>query len=95
MAPKNSKTPIYLIDTQNPFYRPLWLRATICISVVVWATLEIINNQPFWSVIAGAAAVYCVYVLFVTYKPPADPVVAPPRPQDPEEEDSVDEQPPR
>jgi hypothetical protein len=84
MAPK-SKTPFYLIDTTNPFYRPLWLRATICISVVLWATLETVMKEPFWSVIAIAAAVYCVYVLFIAYKPPPEQIVVE-RPPDTDED---------
>lgn len=86
-TPNKNKTPFYLIDVDNPFYKPLWLRATICISVVLWAALETYARQPFWSVIAFACAAYCVYVLFIRYKPPADPVALPPRPEDPEEDD--------
>lgn len=92
MAPKKSKIPVYLIDTQNPFYRPLWLRATICGFAVFWAILETVSKQPFWGVIAIAAAAYCIYVLFITYKPPADLVAAPPRPEDPEEDTASDDQ---
>jgi hypothetical protein len=95
MAPKNSKTPFYLIDTQSPFYRPLWLRATICVSVVLWAALETLSKQPFWAVIAISAAVYCIYVLFVTYTPPADPVAAPPGAQSADDDDADNEPPPR
>jgi hypothetical protein len=92
MAPNKSKTPFYLIDTQNPFYKPLWLRAAICFSVVIWAIAESIAQQPFWAVIAISAAAYCIYTLFVVYKAPADPVVPAERPEDPDEdEDEADE----
>lgn len=88
MAPNNSKTPFYLIDTQNAFYKPLWLRGAICFSVVVWAIAETIAQQPFWAVIAISAAAYCIYTLLIVYQPPADPIVAEARPEDPDEDEA-------
>ena len=88
MTEKKSKPPFYLIDTESDFYRPLGVRLAICISVVCWAALEIYNRDGFWGVISGAAAIYCIYTLFVSYNPPPkeDPVVRPP---DPEEDDEI------
>jgi hypothetical protein len=87
MAGNKSKTPFYLIDTNSEFYRPLGVRLAICAGAVLWAVLETWFTDPFWSVIAIACAVYCVYVLFVAYKPP-EPVVE--RPADPDEGDDSD-----
>ena len=88
-APNKNKTPFYLIDTSSPFYKPLWLRATVCGAVAVWAILETYARQPFWSVIAIACAVYCVYTLFISYKPPEEPeVIARPREDAEGDEDS-------
>ena len=70
MANDKGKTPIYLIDVKQPFYEPLWRRVLICAAAALWALMEIWHRQPFWGVIAGAVALYCVYVLFLTYKPP-------------------------
>ena len=84
MADNKRKTPIYLIDTQSDFYRPLGLRLGICISTAAWAGLEAWHRQPFWSVIAIACAIYCTYVLLLTYKAP-EPVA--PRPPDPEDDE--------
>ena len=72
MADKKNKTPIYLIDTSSPFYKPLGRRLVICLAAIAWAALEGWHHEPFWSVISLACAVYCVYVLFWTYKPPED-----------------------
>lgn len=69
MTEKKSKPPFYLIDTDADFYRPLGVRLAICISVVCWAALEIWNGDGFWGVISGAAALYCIYVLFLSYNP--------------------------
>ena len=72
MADKKSKTPVYLIDTSSPFYKPLGRRLVICLAAIAWAALEGWHREPFWSVISLACAVYCVYTLFWTYKPPED-----------------------
>ena len=85
MTDKKNKQPFYLIDTNADFYRPLGVRLAICISVACWAALEIWHQNGFWGVIAGAAAIYCVYTLFITYNPPpkAEPAA---RPDDPDED---------
>lgn len=72
MADKKNKTPIYLIDTSSPFYKPLGRRLVICLAAIAWAALEGWHHEPFWSVISLACAVYCVYTLFWTYKAPED-----------------------
>jgi hypothetical protein len=87
MADRKNKQPFYLIDTDADFYRPLGVRLAICISVACWAGLEIYNGDGFWGVLSGAAAVYCVYVLFLSYNP-APKVEAPVRPADGDEEEA-------
>ncbi|MBX9458438.1 MAG: hypothetical protein KL863_21705 [Rhizobium sp.] len=79
MTDKKQKPPFYLIDTDSDFYRPLGVRLAICISVLFWAGIEIYNGDGFWGVLSGAAAVYCIYVLFLTYNPPPkqEPVIRP------------------
>lgn len=90
MTEKKTKQPFYLIDTDADFYRPLGVRLAICISVVCWAAIEIYNGDGFWGVLSGAAAAYCIYVLFLSYNPPPkqEPVV---RPDDRDEDDAGDE----
>ena len=70
MPDTKNKPPFYLIDTNADFYRPFGVRLAICISVVCWAALEIYNRDGFWGILSGAAAVYCIYTLFLTYNPP-------------------------
>ncbi|MGV3549945.1 hypothetical protein [Rhizobium sp.] len=87
MTNTKPKTPFYLIDTDSDFYRPFGVRLAICISVCVWAAIELYGGNGFWGVLSGAAAIYCIYVLFVAYKPPVkqEPVV---RPDDPEDDEA-------
>jgi hypothetical protein len=91
MADNKSKTPFYLIDTQSEFYRPAGRRGIICAAVALWAVLETWHRDPFWSVISIAAAVYCFYVLFWTYKPPVPPPVRAPDPDEDEENIEIDD----
>ena len=86
MTDKKNKQPFYLIDTDADFYRPLGVRLAICISVACWAAIEIYNGDGFWGVISGAAALYCVYALFLSYTPPPK-VEVPVRPADDDEEE--------
>ena len=80
MTDNKPKTPFYLIDTDADFYRPLGVRLAICISVALWAALEIWNRDGFWGVLSGAAFLYCTYILLISYNPPPkqEPVVRPP-----------------
>jgi hypothetical protein len=71
MATDKSKPPFYLIDTSAEFYRPPMLRYGVCVAAAAWAGMELYIGEPFWMVIAVAVAIYCVYVLVITYKPPA------------------------
>ena len=92
MADKKNRMPFYLIDTDADFYRPFGVRLTICILVVCWAALEIYNRDGFWGVLSAAAAVYCIYTLFVTYHPPPkqEPIVRSPDPEDNDENPNDD-----
>lgn len=60
------------IDTNHPFYRPLWVRLLIVAACTVWATIEFYYNQPFWGTIVGGIAIYGAYTLLYAYKPPVE-----------------------
>lgn len=90
MTEKKNKPPFYLIDTDADFYRPLGVRIAICASVAVWATIEIYNGDGFWGILSGAAAIYCFYVLFLTYNPPPPKPETPVRPPDDDEDEEID-----
>ena len=72
-----------IIDTNHPFYRPLWVRLLIVGLCSVWAVVEFVNNEPFWGTVVGGVAIYSAYVLLLTFKPKApEPVSAEPAKQD-------------
>ena len=84
MTDKKNKPPFYLIDTDAEFYRPLAIRVAICASVAIWAAIEIYNGDGFWGILSGAAAIYCFYVLILTYSPPPPKTETPARGADDE-----------
>lgn len=58
-----------LIDPQNPFFRPLWVRI-LCVALpLAWAGVELSNGATFWAVLFAAAGVYLAYALFIQRKP--------------------------
>ncbi|RYH09913.1 DUF3329 domain-containing protein [Tropicimonas sp. IMCC6043] len=58
-----------LIDTDHPFYAPLWRRAVIVALTLGWSAFEFVAGSPIWGVLTGALGVYCLYMLFITYDP--------------------------
>lgn len=57
-----------LIDPQNPFFRPLWIRVLCVLLPLLWAGVEFRNAAPFWGVLFAAAGLYLFYALFIQRK---------------------------
>jgi hypothetical protein len=52
----------------HPFYRPLIRRVLIVASTAIWAVVEFLYSKDgFWTVIAGALFVYCVWAFLIVY----------------------------
>ncbi len=58
-----------LLDPQDPFYRPLWLRVAIVAACLGWAVFELLSGGPFWAMLFGAAGLYAAYQFFVVFDP--------------------------
>lgn len=62
-------------DRDKDWFRPLWRRVTLVVGLVVWLGWESWTGyftrpeQPdyMWIMIVGAALVYAVYSLFITF----------------------------
>jgi len=50
-----------LIDTNHPFWRPVWRRIAVTVICLVWAVFEFTLGAPFWGLIVGALGAYCVW----------------------------------
>jgi len=59
-------------SNQDPKLKPLWVRLSIVGVVAAWAMFEVYMGLEFWSFVAGAALMYCVWSLLWAYVPPPD-----------------------
>lgn len=56
-------------DLNNPFFRPLWLRALIVALCLGWAAFEFVAASPFWGLLFGAIGLYCGWHFFFNFHP--------------------------
>lgn len=56
---------IMLVDPDNPFFRPLWVRLLCVLLPLAWAGVEYRNGATFWAALFGAGALYLFVALFV------------------------------
>ncbi len=55
-------------EQQHPFYKPLWRRVAIVVSIALWLAFEFYQGaNGFWIAIAGGMLVYAVYIFFITW----------------------------
>ena len=73
-------------EAEHPFYRPLWVRIVLTTVLSLWCLVEWMNDQPFWGLLTGAAALWAVWTFFITYRPDETPSPSDKTPQTPPEE---------
>jgi hypothetical protein len=59
----------------HPFYRPRWRRLLLVAVTALWALFEaLVARDGFWTVLALAVFVYCLWVFVLNWKesPPPD-----------------------
>ena len=55
-------------EQKHPFYKPLWRRVAIVVSVALWLCFEVYQQSSgLWLAISGAMLVYAVYTFFLTW----------------------------
>ena len=54
-----------LLDTDDPFFRPLWRRIAIVAVTAGWASFEFINNATGWGLLFSAISLYCIWGFFI------------------------------
>jgi hypothetical protein len=58
-----------LVDTNDPFYRPLWKRAGIVAVTGIWAAVEVYHGvASFWALLAVALFIFCAWTFLITWK---------------------------
>jgi hypothetical protein len=66
------------LDTDHPWFRPLWVRILVVAACLLWAALEfglyrrlgLPGGSPFWGVLFLALGVYAGYRFFIDFNPP-------------------------
>lgn len=60
-----------VFDTDDAFFRPLWIRIAIVAVSGGWAVFEWRNGEAFWAGVFGAIAAYAVWSFFIVFDPRA------------------------
>jgi len=71
-----------LADRDHPFYRPLWRRIALVLTLAAWSAYEcLVTRDGMWMVFSLGLLAYAVWTFFLTYpKAPAQSPVPPPTP---------------
>lgn len=71
------------LDTDHPWFRPLWTRVLFTALPAGWGILEFVTGSPFWGTIFLGLAVYAGYGFFFDFDPDRNRP-APKAPDDPQ-----------
>ena len=58
-----------LLDTDHPFFRPLWIRIAVVAVAAGWGGFEIWTGSPWWVAIFLAFAALSAWGFFVDFDP--------------------------
>lgn len=58
-----------IIDTDHPFYRPLWRRLLLVAVCAAWTAVEFYNNEQAWGTIFLVVTAYVFANLILFFKP--------------------------
>ena len=55
-------------ENKHPFYKPLWRRIVIVLTIMAWLGFELYQrNSGMWMAIAAATLAYAVYTFFIAW----------------------------
>jgi Na+-driven multidrug efflux pump len=55
-------------EQQHPFYKPLWRRVVIVLTVAIWLGVELyMGERGIWAALAGGMLAYAIYIFFLTW----------------------------
>lgn len=57
------------LDTDHPWFRPLWMRILFTAIPTGWGVLEFATGSPFWGTIFLGLAAYAAYGFFFDFNP--------------------------
>lgn len=57
------------LDTDHPFFRPLWIRIGIVAATGLWALFEFATGSPFWGILFAGISAYSAWGFFFDFHP--------------------------
>lgn len=60
------------VQSEHPFYRPLYVRVGIVITTVIWSIIEMYSGSPLWLTIAVGVCLFSIWTFLIDYKPSAE-----------------------
>ena len=57
-----------ILDTEHPFFQPLWVRVAIVILAFTWAAFEFAMGEDLWALIFGAIGSFYTWALLINYR---------------------------
>jgi hypothetical protein len=48
-----------LIDFENPFFKPMWIRVLVLAFLTAWGFFEFAAGEPAWSAVFLAISAFC------------------------------------
>ena len=61
-----------LLDTNHPFFRPLWRRVAVFAVAAGWSLFEFVNGSAVWGAVFAAFAAMSFYGFFIDFRPDDD-----------------------
>ena len=61
-----------LLDTDHPFFRPLWIRLLVTAVAAGWTMFEFAAGEIFWGMIFLAFTALSVWGFFIDFNPDDD-----------------------
>lgn len=58
-----------LLDTNHPFFKPLWIRLLVVAVAAGWSFFEFATGSPFWGVVFLGFAGISVWGFFFDFNP--------------------------
>ena len=58
-----------LLDTDHPFFRPLWIRVAVVAVAAGWGGFELWTGSPWWGALFLAFAALSAWGFFVDFDP--------------------------
>ena len=58
-----------LLDTDHPFFRPLWIRIAVVAVAAAWAAFEFWTGSPWWGGLFLVFAALSAWGFFVDFDP--------------------------